>query len=223
MDLYKGPTIVGEVKTEVLSIFQKINKLRTDKRLLSVKKTGENKFSKFKYFELSDFLPVVIEIENELGLISEFDFYEDYAVLTITNIDNINETRSYQTPVKAADVKGMLEIQQLGSQHTYLKRYLYYNYLNLTENDGVDGLDPKNPEVKDETDVFLEQFESRNKQAQKDITTWFDQALTKYGSREKIYELIGSNKESFTAEYYNTPKELLEQLKRFEVGEDNAE
>ena len=34
----------------------------------------------------------------------------------------------------------MLDIQQLGSKHTYLKRYLYYNCLNLTENDGVDGL-----------------------------------------------------------------------------------
>ena len=38
----------------------------------------------------------------------------------------------FTSTIAEANVKGMLDIQQLGSKHTYLKRYLYYNYLNLT-------------------------------------------------------------------------------------------
>ena len=122
-----------------LNVFQKIMLLRNDDLLKGIKKTGFNKFQGFKYFELVDFLPTVTQLEVIYGLTSLFSIDEQLAKLEVINVVTGDKV-VFTSTIAEANVKGMLDIQQLGSKHTYLKRYLYYNYLNLTENDGVDGL-----------------------------------------------------------------------------------
>ena len=125
-----------------MSIYKKILEIRASEELYKVKKSGENKFAGFMYFELSDFLPTVNKLEKELGLVSYFNLNEAQATLTVIDVEK-NEQLVFTSPVAEANMKGALEIQKLGSVHTYLKRYLYLNYLNLTEADTVDSLDQK--------------------------------------------------------------------------------
>lgn len=123
-------------------MLKKIAKLRASKELQEIKKSGKNTFAGFNYFELADFLPIVSKLENDLGLVSVFNLTDTTATLEVLDVESKDKI-TFTSPIAEANMKGALEIQKLGSQHTYLKRYLYLNYLNLTENDTVDSIDQK--------------------------------------------------------------------------------
>lgn len=125
-----------------LNLFQKINELRERILKLDLKKSGENKFANYSYYELADFLPQVIQLEKEIGLISMFSTYDNAGTLIVIDIENGQQVE-FSVVIKEANAKGMLEIQKAGAEITYGKRYAYLNYLNLTESDGVDGLNQK--------------------------------------------------------------------------------
>jgi hypothetical protein len=44
----------------------------------------------------------------------------------------------FASPIADASVKGTTPVQSLGAVHTYLKRYLYMNALEMIENDLLD-------------------------------------------------------------------------------------
>jgi hypothetical protein len=142
----KGKGKEGGEKRVPMNVFSKLQRARVMLQECELKKSGNNKFSGFTYFELGDFLPYVNEIFDELGLFSQFNLYDnEIAKLVIANVDNTDETVEFSTPVASAEVfkKGsndlaMLPIQILGSQHTYLKRYLYLNALEIVEGDVLD-------------------------------------------------------------------------------------
>lgn len=125
-----------------LNLFQKINELRERILKLDLKKSGENKFANYSYYELADFLPQVIQLEKEIGLTSMFSTYNNKGTLIVVDIENGQQVE-FSVVIKEANAKGMLEIQKAGAEITYGKRYAYLNYLNLTESDGVDGLNQK--------------------------------------------------------------------------------
>lgn len=60
-----------------LSTKQKLQKARIMLQKRNLNKTGFNKIANFKYFQLSDFLPSVNEIFDELGLFSEFNIKDE--------------------------------------------------------------------------------------------------------------------------------------------------
>ncbi len=136
-----------------LNLFQKINEIRDRILKLKLKKTGYNKFAGYYYYELADFLPQVIIIEKELGLTSNYDGFADFGELEVVNADNPSERKVYKISVKEANAKGMLEIQKAGAENTYGKRYAYQNDRNLTENDGVDGLNQKETTTTDKNPI----------------------------------------------------------------------
>lgn len=128
-------------------VLNKINKIRKDFLEKNIKKTGKNKFANFDYYELSDFIPTVIELENKYNVISLFEEIDDNkAILRVCDIDT-GQAFEFKTKVANVNVDKMIDIQKLGAEHTYLKRYLYLNYLNLTEPDTVDSL-PQNDKPK---------------------------------------------------------------------------
>ena len=51
-----------------MSVYKKLQEARVKFHGKSLKKSGENKFAGYKYFELGDFLPTVQEIFGEVGL-----------------------------------------------------------------------------------------------------------------------------------------------------------
>ena len=66
----------------------------------NLKKTGDNKFANFMFFQLEDFLPKVNEIFAKLGLHSEFSItpeiiaYEEKSIVCVENGNLINVTKT---------------------------------------------------------------------------------------------------------------------------------
>lgn len=124
-----------------MTIYEKINILRKRIKDADLKKTGENKFAGFTYYELADFLPQTIDLENELGLISMFTLRDNENADLVVCDTTSDAQVVFTVRVREANMKGALEIQKAGAENTYAKRYAYLNYLNLTEADQVDDKD----------------------------------------------------------------------------------
>lgn len=141
------------------NIYRKLAKARVELQRKSLKKSGINKFANFNYFQLDDFLPAINEIFNEIGLVSHFNIEPkkmtrtinesgvvtekeepERAILTIINIERPTETLVFASDTAEAGTKGATEIQQLGSKHTYMRRYVWIEAMEITESDGIDGL-----------------------------------------------------------------------------------
>ena len=87
---------------------------------------------------MSDFLPQINKIFGEIKLFSKFDLLAEKATLTIIDIEKEGSQIIFESDKTEAILKGTTAIQQLGATHTYLKRYLYLNALEIVENDFVD-------------------------------------------------------------------------------------
>lgn len=122
-----------------INIYQKIQKARVDLQNKDLKKTGYNKYSNYKYFELGDFLPHINDICNEIGLYTEFSYEEKLATLTIYNTENLEEKRIWTTPVEVATLKGCSTIQNIGGTQSFARRYLYMMAFEIAETDVIDG------------------------------------------------------------------------------------
>jgi hypothetical protein len=121
-----------------MNLYQKLQKARIALQNTALKKSGLNKFAGFKYFELGDLLPHINNIFDDLGLFSAFNIKDELATLTIVDTDKPDHAVQFTSPVADAGVKGTTPVQSLGAVHTYLKRYLYLNALEIIENDMLD-------------------------------------------------------------------------------------
>lgn len=127
-----------------INIYQKMQAIKEELLEMNLKKSGENKFANFSYYELSDFLPQIIKLCNKYNLFTQINFDKENGTLTIVNAENTEETISYITPTEELELKGCNKIQALGGTQTYLRRYLYMNAFDITENDLFDGITGKN-------------------------------------------------------------------------------
>lgn len=118
-------------------IFEKLQKARVELQNKKLKKSGENSYSHFKYYELADFLPQINQIFLELKLCSNFSINENKATLTVTDWEDKTQ-ETFTSPIEDLELKGCSKIQALGGVHTYMKRYLYLNALEIVENDMLD-------------------------------------------------------------------------------------
>ncbi|MEW8993077.1 ERF family protein [Clostridium sp.] len=132
---------MSEVKEPVnkLNIYQKIQRARVELQNKELKKTGHNKYSNYKYFELGDFLPHINEICDRLGLYCEFQFTSELATLEIIDSDKNEEKRRWSTPIEIASLKGCSSIQNIGGSQSYARRYLYLMAFEIAESDVIDG------------------------------------------------------------------------------------
>ena len=130
-----------------MNIYQKIQAVKKELSERELKKSGENKFSGFKYYELGDFLPSIIELCAKYGLFTQITFTEDKGILNIVDCNaevvqegNPSEYRivQYESPLKELELKGANAIQALGGAETYLRRYLYMNAFDIVEADMFD-------------------------------------------------------------------------------------
>lgn len=127
---------------KVMNIHQKLQRCRVELQKADLKKTGENKFSHYTYFELSDFLPKINELMDRHGLIALFNFTLEEAKLTIINTENTEEEIYFTTPITLAELKGCHGIQNIGATQTYARRYLYVMAFEIAEGDALDGAEP---------------------------------------------------------------------------------
>jgi hypothetical protein len=118
-------------------VYSKLQKARVLLQELPLKKSGFNSFAGFKYFELADFLPSINVIFDNLGLCSVFSISEGVATLRIFDSE-FGGVVYFRSPTAEAGAGKAPPIQALGSMHTYLRRYLMLNALEITEHDAVD-------------------------------------------------------------------------------------
>ena len=201
-----------KVPFETWNCYKKLAKARVLLQQRKLKKSGVNKFAGFNYFELADFLPAVNEIFDDLGLCATFRIDSAYtdetengqivecpakAYLGIINTDNTDDRIWFSSEIAEAGTKGASPIQQLGSVHTYMRRYLYMEALEIVESDGLDALNG--------TDKIEQASQKKTAQVTKAARATHEQI-------NKIIELFGSDVERMKAmmEVYQIRK--LEEL-----------
>jgi hypothetical protein len=116
----------------------RLKKARVLLQNMNLKKSGRNAHAKFSYYELSDFMPAVNDIFDQLDLISVFVMEPEKASLTISDADNLDDKIVFSMPMKESKIPGCTEIQCLGGAQTYMRRYLYLAALEITESDLLD-------------------------------------------------------------------------------------
>ena len=131
-----------QIETATLNVWQKLLASRVDFLKQKVKQSGINTHAEFTYFELKDIVPIATEIFAKYNCMFLITFPEGKAVGKFVNLDNTEETitvefnaRSIAEPAKFR----MNEIQGLGAEITYMRRYLYFLILDIVVADDFDG------------------------------------------------------------------------------------
>ena len=134
-----------------MNIHRKLMQARVKLLETKLEKTGHNKFAGYKCFELGDFLPQTQVIFNQIGLCGYISYSNEYATLTIRDMDD-DTGIIITSPMATASLKGAHDIQNLGAVETYQRRYLWMTAMELTESDPIDSSPPVEPpkEVKAE-------------------------------------------------------------------------
>lgn len=146
-----GEEVVQTPSVQVKNVYQKLTLVRAELVKRNIRKSGKNTYSNFTYYELTDFLPHINELNNEVGLMTRFNIYSktetapELAVLEIINVDKPedkvifdSETQNVEIGKKKDGSGGAEAIQNLGGKITYMKRYLMMNAYEIGEADMVD-------------------------------------------------------------------------------------
>lgn len=131
-----------------MNIYKRLQECRVILQNTGVKKSGKNGHLGFSYYALDDFIGVVNKLFLDHDLFSAFNIVttadgvrEAELVIYYQPEDN-NEVQSirFTSPIADAGLKGSTAIQSLGAVHTYMRRYLYLNALEIAEPELLDYL-----------------------------------------------------------------------------------
>ena len=120
------------------NIYQKLAKARAELKAKNIKASGSNKYAGYSYFDLSDILPVITELELQNGILSVVRYNDSLATLTVYNAENPEEHIEFSSPMSTAELKGCHAVQNLGAVETYVRRYLYLAAYEIVESDSLD-------------------------------------------------------------------------------------
>ena len=120
-----------------MTIFEKLNEARLRFQNAGIQKSGKNAYAGYTYYELSDILPEVNKLANELKFCCVVNFENEIARLDFCNLEK-DERITFTSPMSTASLKGCHEVQNLGAVETYIKRYLYQNCFEIVESDVLD-------------------------------------------------------------------------------------
>ena len=128
-----------------MSIYKRLQECRVILQNTSLKKSGKNGHLGFSYFTLDDFIGVVNKVFYDHDLFSAFSIVTTAegnreAELVIYYQPEGKELQSvrFSSPIADAGLKGSTAIQSLGAVHTYMRRYLYVNALEIAEPEILD-------------------------------------------------------------------------------------
>lgn len=222
-----------------MSVFKKLQEARVRLHNTKLNKSGENKFARFKYFELGDFVPQVTEIFNSLGLCGVVSFTQDTAYLTVHNADEKDDFVTFTSPMVFASMDKTQPIQNLGSTHTYMRRYLWLMCMEITENDVVDASEPKTtheanlappfkpivPKAKVHTKLDGEpgdwQIKVEDVKNLPAVVGAVELMLTLINTEEDIKSIFQKNRNIFDAMKTEFPKDYEDVLAKFKQAKEN--
>jgi hypothetical protein len=109
---------------------------------LELKKSGRNNHANFDYYELGDFLPAALKKMSELKMLGVTDFIgnERFVALHIMDAECEDPGISFYTEKAAVIIQGAQRMQNIGGEHTYQRRYLWMDALELAEPDTLDAV-----------------------------------------------------------------------------------
>jgi hypothetical protein len=128
-----------------MTVHKKLMEARIKLQGMELRKSGENKFAGYKYFELGDFLPQTMTIFHSIGLASVVSFDAEFARLCIVDTED-GSSITITSPMADANLKGAHPIQNLGAVESYQRRYLWLAAMEIVEHDIIDasaGAEPK--------------------------------------------------------------------------------
>lgn len=143
------------------TLWAKLQTARAELSQTTLKKSGYNPYAKYYYFQLDDFLPTINTLFDKLKLLSKFDITPpkkhitadgvvvdtEPEMATLEIIDSeTGQKEIFRMPTAEAPIKGSTPIQALGSKDTYMRRYLWLNAMEITENDMTEGAKIKEAE-----------------------------------------------------------------------------
>lgn len=163
------------------TVYTKLAKARKAFKNSNVKKSGENKFQGYKYFELSDILNAVTDINESIGLATVETVTAEKATLTVVNATKPEETIVFEVPMSTAELKGCHPVQQLGAAITYIRRYLYQNAYSVSE---PDQLDSGKQEMRERKPAPQKVAQPQKNTVDKytEFVRWVEQLQLKYGN-----------------------------------------
>lgn len=128
-----------------LTLNEAIINIRVELQNMKLKKSGQNKFAGFKYFELSDFLPALNMLMLKYGINDILSITSELVTLELVKGDERNKYTIpfslFDTPLNKKGEKSMQDIQYFGALDTYYKRYIYQNAFGITDGEVVDAMD----------------------------------------------------------------------------------
>lgn len=178
------------MEVKEMNIYQKLQSARVELSKMSLKKSATNTFSKYTYFELSDFLPQTQELFLKYGLFAYEEIDSEFATITVIDTDHLETIPFTITiPSTTAVVKGATDIQQIGATQTYMRRYLWMALMEITESDVVDAVSGK-----DETKKTNKKLNNESKEENevdvikelKDLCT----AKSKEGKQSEVLSIL---------------------------------
>lgn len=160
---------------EVENIHIKLQEARAKLQDVEIKKSNYNSYGKYYYFDLSDILPPIMRVCNELKLTPYFNFDEPKATLEIINAENSEETRIFYMPTKISVLKGCNDMQSIGGAQTFAEKYLYESAFGISETDATDKLGEEEGANDPISNVHVKVIESTLKETNTDrmkFLTW---------------------------------------------------
>ncbi len=139
-----------------MNIYEKMAIARCELKNKEMKKSERNPFAKFTYFELSDFIPYVLDILEKHKICSRFNMSQEEAHLEFINAEKPEEKIDYTAPIAKIEMKGCTAIQGIGAVITYMRRYLYMMAFEIVEADMLDAVVDKEPSKKRAVPQFIE-------------------------------------------------------------------
>lgn len=121
-----------------MNVYEKLNAAREEFHRAKLKKTGQNKFAGYQYFELGDFIIPALEIFKKHNLASVISFGLTEATMQIVDTEFPEQRIVITSPMSTAALRGCHEVQNLGAVQTYLRRYLWVAALEIVEHDALD-------------------------------------------------------------------------------------
>jgi len=205
-----------------MSVLTKLMRARLELAKRDLKKTGENKFAGYKYFELGDFLPTAQAIFADLNLCGVVSFSAETATLTITDTDDGTSVQ-ITSPMGSAALKGCHEVQNIGAVETYQRRYLWVAAFEIVEHDAIDATtgkaapETKVPKIKPTDGVW----EALSEEEQEYLSQQADKVIAEFDNNGAesaaalIYRDLRLTNDEILAMWTQLPSNVRNQSKKF--------
>lgn len=121
------------IPTEEVNVLNKVEEIKRELRECNLKKTGYNKYHKYKYFELEDIIPTISALLDSYDLGSFYIFDDDKGALVI--YDKLNGANHVWTTSIKEHENDMKDIQSI---QTYARRALWLQALDIMETNNIE-------------------------------------------------------------------------------------